>query len=151
MRPAVSRAERLLHAMDDPLARGVLGFGAAFAVTVLLLVLNILVLAFVALGVAATLCYASYRRNERHCDLRAPLSEAWSAAIEALGENGFVFGEPSWFGSTEGRIEAGDAKVIVEKHPGGYTRVRVRVGLFDTDDNRRRAGLVVESIEKRAA
>jgi hypothetical protein len=149
MSPVVSRAERLLHAAEDPVVRGIVGFGGAFAVTILLLVVNTSVLAALAASVAATVAYASWRRNELHADFRVPLPAAWNASLDAVGENGFILGEPSRYETTDGVVEAGRAKVIVERHPGDLTRVRVRVGLFATMDNKRRAGLILESVQRR--
>jgi len=112
-------------------------------------VLGVGFLAAVAIVAFGAVAVKTYIDNESHLDVRASIDDAWDAVIDSLGENGFAFGEPTWHGATEGRLLAGDARVVVEKHPGGTTRVRVRIGLFDRADNRRRAGLLIESVRRR--
>lgn len=105
--------------------------------------------AAVAAGAAATYGAIQYTNNEAYLDFRAPFDETWDASVDAMRENGYLVSSSlSAPSGTEGRIEQGDAKVIVEKMPNGFTRVRVRIGTFDTDDNRRRAGLILESIDR---
>lgn len=88
----------------------------------------------------------SYENNEGWMDYKVELGEAWAASLRALQKLGYrVTGNPRP-GATEGTIEADQAKVVVEQHAGGYVRVRVRVGTFTTDDNERRAKLILEEI-----
>jgi hypothetical protein len=86
-----------------------------------------------------------YHRNEIEQDFPNDLYEAWEGAFEGLGRLGI---EPatSELGPTEGRIEHEDLVVIVERHPEGFTRVRVRVGAFHTRDHVRRARIVLQEI-----
>jgi hypothetical protein len=152
MRPifsAFATAERRDSAADDLLVRRTLWFAGATAFLVAVLAMGVHVFAAVALVAVGAVAVKSYFENETHIDVRAPLDDAWNAVLESLGENGYSFGEPTWHAATEGRIRVGDANVIVERHPGAVTRVRVRVGMFDLSDNRRRAGLLLESVEKR--
>ena len=152
MRPifsATATAERHESAADDVLIRRTLWLAGATAFLVAVLAMGVHVfgaVAFVAIGAVAV---KSFFENEAHVDVRAPLDDAWNAVLESLGENGYSFGEPSWHGATEGKIRSGDANVIVERHPGSMTRVRVRVGYFDLADNRRRAALLLESVGRR--
>jgi len=152
MRPifsATATAERRDGAADDLLVRRTLWFAGATAFLVAVLAMGVHVFAAVALVAVGAVAVKSFFENEAHIEVRAPLDDAWNAVLESLGENGYAFGEPRCHGATEGRIRVGDASVVVERHPGDVTRVRVRVGLFDLSDNRRRAGLLLESVGKR--
>jgi hypothetical protein len=138
--------------LDAVLLRSALVVAVALALALAIVALNnpVVLLTFV---VAASLAFAvwSYRTNELARDVQASLDDVWDVVVEALGENGFLFGEPTWDGATEGRVVADDALVVAERHPGGFTRVRVTVGLFRTSDNRRRAALILESVAKHVA
>ena len=141
--------ERPEDRSDDALLHGVLLVAAAVAIAVTAIATSSAALpTLVVVGGGTYLGVKSYAANESRRDLRVPLREAWDAAIDALGETGFLFGEPASCGPTDGRIRAGDALVTVERHPGEFTRIRVRVGTFATDDNRRRAALVLEAAVK---
>jgi hypothetical protein len=123
---------------------------AVFAVVVSAVALSSIVLPVLLLvGAATWFGLRSYAANESRRDVRVPLGEAWMAALDALGETGFVVSEASECGSTEGRVRAGDAVVVAERHPGGFTRVRVRIGTFATEDHRRRAALILEALARR--
>jgi hypothetical protein len=134
--------------IDETTLRRALWIAGAAAFAVAVVVAGGYVLAAAALGVALAYGVRSYVDNEVRGDFRAPLNESWVAVIEALADNGLVFGEPTWHGVTEGRIRAGAAKVTVELHPGKITRVRIRVGALALPDNRRRAALILESVVK---
>jgi len=135
---------------DDVLLRAALLVAAAFALTVAVLAFNNpYALATLAAGAALAFAAWAYRTNELRRDLRVPLESVWDVSVESLGENGFLFGEPKWYGATEGRVRAGDALVVAERHPGSFTRVRVRVGFFRSPDNLRRASLILESVATR--
>lgn len=86
-----------------------------------------------------------YNRNEVEQDFPNDLYEAWQGAFEGLARIGI---EPveSELGPSEGRIEHEDLVVIVERHPEGFTRIRVRAGAFRTDDHVRRAQVVLQEI-----
>jgi hypothetical protein len=150
MRFMAATAERPKRTQEELFLESVLLLAAASALCIACLFLSALWLGVIALLAAGGYGVLSYLRNESHQDLPIDLGTAWDAAIDALGENGFIFEEPTWHGATEGALRAGDAKVIVERHPGFLSRVRVRVGLLDTADNRRRAALVLESLERLA-
>jgi len=134
---------------EDVVLRRTAWIAGGVALFVMLLALGANALATAALLVLVAIGVKSYAENEAHLDVRASLDEAWNASLEALGENGYAFGEPTWHGATEGRVRIGDTDVRVEKMPGDSTRVRVRVGLFDRQDNRRRAALLLESVGRR--
>jgi hypothetical protein len=82
-------------------------------------------------------------------DVQQDLPTVFAAGKAALRELGFPVDEGQQPGVTEGTLHAGEATVVVERQPGSLTRVRVRVGTFDTDDNKRRAGLILEATKKR--
>jgi methylmalonyl-CoA mutase cobalamin-binding subunit len=46
-------------------------------------------------------------------------------------------------------LDVNDAVVHVETLPGDMTRVRVRIGTFSTDEHKRRASLILESVGNR--
>ncbi len=148
MPSTLSAATTHVVSIDDSTLHRALWIAGAAGLVLATVVAGFYVLAAAASGIAAAYAVRSYVDNETRADFRAPLNESWIAAIEALADNGLVFGEPTWHGVTEGRIRAGDAKVTVELHPGTISRVRVRVGAFAFPDNRRRAALILESVVK---
>lgn len=107
------------------------------------------VVAAVAVGAAAAYGAVKYTDNEAYRDFKASLEDTWEATLPAMRENGWTVGDPTLTSATEGHIDFPEIKVNVEKQPGDFTRVRVRVGSFSNEENRRRSGLVLESIAKR--
>lgn len=100
----------------------------------------------VLVGATAAIGYVQYEENEAWRDYEAGFMTTWRAAIDGLEELGYVVPRGTAPEPTEGKIETGDVQVRVERHPGNITRVRVRVGTFDTANHRRRAGLILEEI-----
>ena len=97
-----------------------------------------------AAAVGAAVGAVSYDHNEAWMDFKDSLPVTWTATVRALRKLGYVVpGEPQP-GVTEGTLEVDTTRVVVEAHPGGYVRVRVRVGTFDTADNERRAKLILQ-------
>jgi hypothetical protein len=88
-----------------------------------------------------------YTENEAYRDFRAGVEATWSATLRSMQELGYPVQEGVPYGSSDGRVEINDAKVVVEPS-GGYTRVRVRVGVFSNDENRRRAGEILDRIAR---
>lgn len=88
-----------------------------------------------------------YERNELERDFPTGLQETWEGALDGLRALG-IYPTLSELDATEGLIEFRDLRVRVERHPEGFTRVKVRVGTFHTADHRRRAELVVQEIER---
>jgi hypothetical protein len=103
-----------------------------------------------AVGVAA-FGVISYDRNEATTDFHAALPAVWNATLHAMKELGYAVDLGQQPGASEGTISTGDATVKVERHPQDFTRVRVRIGTFDTDDNRRRAQLILEAVQKKVS
>lgn len=113
----------------------------------LLLLPSCIVVAAGAVG-AAAYGAISHHDNESRMDVQHDLSRVFTAARAALKELGFPVEDGTPPGPTEGTIRAGDAKVVAERHVGNITRVRVMVGTFQTDDNTRRANLILEAIKR---
>ncbi len=103
----------------------------------------------VAVGAAAVYGAIKYSNNEATQDYQVDLDTVWQATIESMSDLGYDVSKDAQHGPTEGVIERDDAWVKVEQHAGGMTRVRVRVGTFETDDHKRRARLILEGIAKR--
>jgi len=97
--------------------------------------------------------YIKYENNEAIRDFEAPLEGVWDAALDALEDRGYVI--PGGVGrdltdvQDDAEVEGDDYWLRVERHPGGISRVRVRIGTFETEENKRRAGLLIEAIEQR--
>jgi len=106
----------------------------------------------VAAGAAAvTYGVVRYTENEAYRDCPGSLDETWKAALAALKDNGYAVDESTPHAATEGRIKVADVELSVDTQPGGVTRVHVRVGAFGTEDEKRRAALILESVGKRLA
>lgn len=86
-----------------------------------------------------------YHRNEVEQDFPSGLNDTWVGSFEGLARLGIVPLE-SELGPTEGRIVHDDLVIVVERHPEGFTRVRVRAGAFRTNDHLRRAQIVLQEI-----
>jgi len=86
-----------------------------------------------------------YHRNETHQDFPVGLEAAWQATLEGL-RSLEIIPETSELSRTEGLIRGDRLLVRVERHPEGYTRVRVRVGTFHTTDHLRRAEILLQEI-----
>jgi hypothetical protein len=86
-----------------------------------------------------------YHRNEVAQDFPNDLHEAWQGSFEGLARLGIQPTE-SELGPSEGRIVYEDLIILVERHPEGFTRLRVRAGAFRTDDHMRRARIVLQEI-----
>ena len=95
---------------------------------------------------AAAAGAVSYDHNEASMDFKATLTETWQATVRAMRHLGYKIEGDPMPGATDGTIAVDKTKVVVELHPGGYVRVRASVGTFDTDDNERRAKLIIEEV-----
>ena len=106
-----------------------------------------------AVAAGATYGIIRYEKNEAVHDLQAPAGRVWRAAQDALVGRGYRLpgGLDRELPESKDRaaIHGDGYWVQVEEQPGGWTRLRVRVGTFNSKENRRKAGLLVESIEGR--
>ena len=91
----------------------------------------------------------SYDENEAWMDFHAELPKVWQAMLDSLQAQGYAPDRKKVPGINEGEITAAEATVKMVRNPGGFTRVRVRVGTFDSEENRRHAGLILEGMKKR--
>jgi hypothetical protein len=102
----------------------------------------------VAVGAAATFGVVMYMENEAYRDFRSDLDTTWNATLGAMRKLGYPVQEGMPHGVTEGEVKINDAHVRVTRESGGYTRVHVRIGTFETEEHRRRSALLLEEIAK---
>ena len=107
------------------------------------------VAAAIAAGAATAYGVVKYTDNEAYQDFKAPLDKTWKATVAALQENGYPVSDAVQPGTTSGMLDVNDAVVHVETLQGDFTRVRVRIGTFSTDDHQRRASLILQSVGNR--
>lgn len=99
-----------------------------------------------AAGAFATVGIFGYRTNQLVRDYDEGLERTCQATSEAFVDLGLGKPEQIELDSTRFVLKAKDTSVVIERHPGMITRVEIRVGLFDSTNNRRRALLVAEEI-----
>lgn len=102
----------------------------------------------VAAGAAAVYGTVLYTENEAQRDFAHDYGATLDATIAAMRTNGYPVPDDIERGATESKIEVSDVVARVEKHPGAFTRVRVRVGTFRTDDHKRKAKLILEQVAR---
>lgn len=101
----------------------------------------------VAAGAVAGVGIVKYEENELVRDFDgADFDEVWDACYDSLEELGYPVRSTEKPSPNEGTLETEDVRVRVERHPRDVIRVRVRAGTFATEDNERRAGLVIEKV-----
>jgi hypothetical protein len=86
-----------------------------------------------------------YHRNEATQDFAVDLQTGWQATLEGLRRLEII-PRSSELSQTEGVVACEGLSVRVERHPEGFTRVRVRVGTFHSPDHRRRAQVLLLEI-----
>lgn len=99
-----------------------------------------------AAAVAGAVGYVQYDKNEAFRDFDYSLERTWEATLHSIDELGFTELEIQELTPTEGEISNETMWTRVERHTDDRARVRVRVGTFDNEDNRRRATLILETI-----
>ena len=97
---------------------------------------------------AGVVGYVFYDKNEARQDFDASFDKTWKATLAALHGLQYAVPKDAPHAGDSGEIVLDDLRVRVAYHPGSKTRVSVRVGTFDTEEHRRRAGLILERIEK---
>ena len=112
----------------------------------LLPVLPSCVVAAVAAVGAATYGAVSYNGNEASITVQQDLATVTAASKKAMRDLNFPVDDTQEPSVTECKLTGGEATVILERHPGEVTKIRARVGTFDTQDNKRRSGLLLEKI-----
>lgn len=97
---------------------------------------------------AGVVGYVYYDKNEARQDFDASFAKTWKAMLEALEGLDYSLPAEAPHEKDHGELRIEGLRVHVAAHPGGKTRVTVRVGTFHTEEHRRRAGLILERIEK---
>jgi len=134
LKPAARRVESSCAQMLRPLA-----------IVLLLAPLSSSCVAVAAAGIVGV-GVVQYERNEAEQDFAMSLEETWKATLEALRRLEIEPAEQE-LGTMEGAIRQEGLTVLLERHPEGFTRVRVRVNTFHTANNERRARLLLQEIE----
>lgn len=97
--------------------------------------------------------YIKYNRNEAQQDFKSPVGAVWRASLEALEGRGYTLP-----GGVQRRLREdqdvagvdGDGFWLsVKEYPGSRTRLIVRVGMFESEENQRKAKLLIESVARR--
>ena len=102
-----------------------------------------------AVGAAGGVGYYKYRENEVHRDFKASPQETWKVTLRSLERVGYPAPRIKWHQAADGgEIEDDDLWVKVEARANDYTRVRIRVGTFETEENQRKAALLLERIDE---
>lgn len=96
---------------------------------------------------AGVVGYVYYDKNEARQDFEASFDKTWKASLAALRGLQYEVAKDAPHATDSGELMVGDVKLHVARHPGGKTRVSVRVGTFHTEEHRRRAGLILEKIQ----
>lgn len=97
---------------------------------------------------AGVLGYVYYDKNEAQRDFAANFDKTWKATLEALRTLKYAVPKEPEHSTDSGDLTTGNIRISVVRSPGNMTRVSIRVGTFDTEDHRRRAGLILEKIEE---
>ena len=96
---------------------------------------------------AGVVGYVFYDKNEARQDFDASFDKTWKATLTALHSLQYAIPKDPAHAGDSGEITLNDLHVHVAYHPDNKTRVSVRVGTFDTEEHRRRAGLILEKIQ----
>lgn len=148
MRQLFLTSSEALLPVEDVVVERVLWTAAAAVGLVALVTANGPLLAGLALVGAAVWARGAWASNVVEREFRLTIDEAWSAAVTGLRENGESVVGRARLSPTDGRIESRRARIDVERQRGGLVRLRIRVGLLPTADNRRVADLILESAER---
>ena len=88
--------------------------------------------------------------NESARTYPATVDATWMATLESLREVGYPVDPSVPFGRDGSDFEVEDVKVQVRSgEEPGTTRVWVRVGTFDNEKNREKAGRILDGIQRR--
>lgn len=97
---------------------------------------------------AGVVGYVYYDKNEARQDFDASFEKTWKASLKALRGLQYEVPQEPAHEHDSGALAVGDVRLRVAAHAGGKTRVSLRVGTFHTEEHRRKAGLILERIEK---
>jgi hypothetical protein len=96
-------------------------------------------------GVGAGAAALKYAENEFSRDYVLDLPIVWDATIQALRELGYELPSDVGHDLEKGEIETDDLNVVVERFPGQFTRLSVRVGTFHSRENEKAALEILET------
>lgn len=105
----------------------------------------------VAAAGAAAYGVVSYDKNESWMDFHQDIDRVFQVAQEAVRGQGYTVLEAKKLSAIEATIDAEGMYVRIEKFPDGFVRAKARAGTFETDDNKRKARLLLEDVRDRIA
>lgn len=105
----------------------------------------------VAAAGAAAYGVVSYDKNESWMDFHQDLDRVFQVAQDAVRGQGYTVLEAKKLSSIEATVDAEGMFVRVEKFPDGFIRAKARAGTFETEDNKRKARLLLEDMRDRIA
>lgn len=108
------------------------------------------IVAVAAAGAAAYGVY-SHDKNESWMDFHQDLDRVYQVAQDSVRGQGYTVLEAKKLSAIEATIDAEGVFLRIEKFPDGFVRAKVRAGTFETDDNKRKARLLLEDIRDRIA
>jgi hypothetical protein len=103
----------------------------------------------VAAGAAAGYGAHKISSNTAQREYPADVSRTWHATLASMREAGYPVGEGVAHSPEGGYVAVNDATVRVEYAGPTSTRVRLRLGTFDTANHRRRSDAILDSIGAR--
>ncbi len=106
------------------------------------------VAAAVGVGAAAGYGALKYVENESYRDYPASLDDTWQATLAMLRRIGHEAPQESLVES-KGYIEFDDIRLWVEPQSDEWTRVRVRLGTFDSEVQRRRSKAMLDAVDEK--
>lgn len=98
---------------------------------------------------AGVVGYIYYEKNEAWRDFPVAFDRTWKATHVALRELKYDVPKDPHPAPDSGYVTIDDVKIKVERRPDDWTRVSVRVGTFHTDNHRKRAGQILDLIDKK--
>ena len=121
----------------------------AFVLTALCVAPLTSCIAVAAAGAGAGIGYVFYQRNEVHQDFPVDLETAWEAVLDVAGANEEGTNITSWMKDGAAELDGPDLKIRAEVRIDGITRIKIRIGTFETDEHERQAELMLEEIAQK--
>ena len=98
---------------------------------------------------AAAVTTVQYVRNEAYRDYSATVDATWSATLEAMRDLSYPVDPSVPYGQNGGTLRVNDVHVRVQRTKDERTRVRLRIGTFDTPEHRVRAKSILDGVARR--
>ena len=121
----------------------------AFVLTALCIVPLTSCIAVAAAGAGAGIGYVFYHRNEVHQDFPVDLETAWEAVLDVAGANEEGTTITSWIKDGAAELDGPDLEIRAEVRIDGITRIKIRIGTFETDEHERKSELMLEEIAQK--